>query len=214
MYFSQLFLNPRSRQVQREIAERYEMHRTLMQAFKEANPKEERILFRLEMGDRGNGPRVLVQSHTRPQWLALKVDYLANMVEGNPQVKVFDINLRAGQRLIFRLLANPTARRKFPNEENGKRVGLSSEEAQRDWLDHKSQGAGFRIQDVRLTQRGTLKARLFRDGKRHDLTMLATQFDGLLEVTDAKALVTVVGQGIGSGKGLGFGLLSLARYGS
>ena len=33
MYLSRLILNPRSRRVQRELAEPYEMHRSLMKAF-------------------------------------------------------------------------------------------------------------------------------------------------------------------------------------
>ncbi|HKV39599.1 MAG TPA: type I-E CRISPR-associated protein Cas6/Cse3/CasE, partial [Blastocatellia bacterium] len=33
LYFSRLLLNPRSRQVRSELANPYEMHRTLMRAF-------------------------------------------------------------------------------------------------------------------------------------------------------------------------------------
>ena len=40
--------------------------------------------------------------------------------------------------------------------------------------------------------------------------MASVQFDGLLRVTDPDRLRETVRKGIGSGKGLGFGLLSLA----
>jgi CRISPR system Cascade subunit CasE len=39
----------------------------------------------------------------------------------------------------------------------------------------------------------------------------AVTFDGLLRVTDPEALLAALAGGIGSGKGFGFGLLSLAR---
>jgi CRISPR system Cascade subunit CasE len=43
------------------------------------------------------------------------------------------------------------------------------------------------------------------------MTHLAVQFDGVLEVTDPAKFLETVRQGIGSAKGFGFGLLSLAR---
>ena len=47
-----------------------------------------------------------------------------------------------------------------------------------------------------------------RDADR--LEFLAVRFDGLLTVADPDALYGTVRQGIGSGKGFGFGLFSLA----
>jgi CRISPR system Cascade subunit CasE len=44
----------------------------------------------------------------------------------------------------------------------------------------------------------------------HPLCLLAVRFDGLLQVADPARLQAALRQGIGSGKGLGFGLLSLA----
>ena len=43
MYLSQLTLNPRTRRVQRELANPYELHRTLMRAYPEALPEGERV---------------------------------------------------------------------------------------------------------------------------------------------------------------------------
>jgi len=43
------------------------------------------------------------------------------------------------------------------------------------------------------------------------LRLLAVTFDGLLRVTNVPRFVETLQAGIGSGKGLGFGLLSLAR---
>jgi CRISPR system Cascade subunit CasE len=43
------------------------------------------------------------------------------------------------------------------------------------------------------------------------LNLLSVQFDGLLQVLDPDALWHTVQAGVGSAKGFGFGLLSLAR---
>jgi hypothetical protein len=47
--------------------------------------------------------------------------------------------------------------------------------------------------------------------KQHDLNLIAVRFDGQLQVTDPVTFSDTLERGIGSGKGLGFGLLSLAR---
>jgi CRISPR system Cascade subunit CasE len=47
----------------------------------------------------------------------------------------------------------------------------------------------------------------------HRLKLWCIQFDGLLKVDDPVLLAKAVQAGIGSGKGFGFGLLSLARAG-
>ena len=46
MYLSRLILNPRSRQVRSELADLYEMHRTVMQSFAGRLEDDELVLFR------------------------------------------------------------------------------------------------------------------------------------------------------------------------
>lgn len=213
MYLSQLILNPRSRQVQQEIANRYELHRTLTGAFKAGLPND-RILFRAETDLPDGCVRVLVQSQTQPDWSVLEKDrrepYLVQNSLPNPQVKEFDPAFQPGQQLIFRLLANPTARRKQPGESEGKRQGLMLEEDQVEWLKRKLAAVGAALQDFRVTDRGMVHGVQYKDGARHTLSLLAVQFDGILQVIDPSSFVASLVHGIGSGKGFGFGLLSLA----
>ena len=86
-------------------------------------------------------------------------------------------------------------------------MGLYREEEQIAWLQRKGEGGGFRVRAVRTGAQDTVGG---WDKERHKLTLLAVQFDGLLQVIDPARLRRTVRQGIGSGKGLGFGLLSLA----
>lgn len=212
MYLSRLTLNPRTRRVQRELANPYELHRTLMGCYREDLPKEERVLYRVEIDARTGVPVVLLQSHERPQWAWLGEPDARDYLIKAPDTKAFELSFAAGQLLAFRLRANPTARRSLPDGSR-KRVGLYREEEQIAWLERKGERGGFSVVSARIgeQERVTGWTRGKPKGKRSPLTLLSVQFDGLLQVTDPGALWQTVQAGIGSGKGFGFGLLSLAR---
>jgi len=221
MYLSRLILNPHHRRVQREIANPYQMHKTLMRCFPDdLNRERDRVLFRVETDTRTGIPTALLQSTLEPQWgwlgndgargYLLPAHLLPPGVTQNPDTKSFNLHLAPGQVLAFRLRANPTVKRKFESGDR-KRVGIYGEEKQREWLKRKGEQSGFRLLSARVTDRGNVGGRVRRAGKTHQLKLLAVQFDGRLQVTDPERLRQSVRQGIGSGKGLGFGLLSLAR---
>jgi len=181
----------------------YRIHQRLMMAY-DGDP---RLLFRVESVD-GVGVQIIIQSHREPNWAAAFSDF--PVLLGIPDHKPFDLNLTPGQVLAFRLRANPTVKRRF-NDKDHKRVGLCREEDQIDWLKRKGEQAGFRLLSARTGRQETVTGALRRDGQKHDLQLLSVQFDGLLQVVDPDRLRQAVYNGIGSGKGLGFGLLSLAR---
>ncbi len=215
MYLSRLILNPRNRRVQREIAGPYQMHRSIMRAFPDnLQPEAERVLFRLEAHPRIGALTLLVQSLALPDWSWLAEPgargYLLPVDEPNPAAKSFDLNLTPGQVLAFRLRANPTVKRKL-DDGTRKRAGLYREEEQKKWLERKAEQGGFRVLSARTGNQDTINGYIRRGEERHKLHLLAVQFDGLLQVADPDRLRETVRRGIGSGKGLGFGLLSLAR---
>jgi CRISPR system Cascade subunit CasE len=195
------------------------MHRTVMKAFPDdLESGQERALYRLEAPGRGRPLVLLVQSRMPPDWSFLgraeAKDYLLVVPTPNPAVKDFQASLSAGQSLAFRLLANPTVKRKFPNGDH-KRVGIYDAGEQIAWLQRKGQQGGFEVLAANLSNEGMVKGTITRKGRKtHALKLLAVRFDGVLRVTDGEALSETLGRGIGSGKGFGFGLLSLApaRY--
>lgn len=211
MYLSRLILNPRSRQVQRELARPYEMHRTILRAYPEKlAEQDERVLFRVDAHPRTGNLQLLVQSHLRPDWswLAETSGYLDPRAGGeNPALKEFNLHLRAGQVLAFRLRANPTqklSRSLTRGLEKGKRVGLYKPEEQLAWLARKGEAHGFQLVSATPQQQERL------DDSIHQLKLLSVLFEGVLQVTDGTRLAEAVASGIGSGKAFGFGLLSLA----
>jgi CRISPR system Cascade subunit CasE len=221
MYLSRLYLDPRSRRVQSEVAHSYELHRTIMRAFPDQlDPQSERVLFRLEEDDKG-GLMLLVQSKEMPDWswLGEARGYLAATSLPNPAVKQVVLKLAPGQVLNFRLLANPTVKSKLPDPDHPGtprpvRHGLYGDDKQQAWLERKGQQSGFRVISVNAAKQPEAKSVIHSHASgeeaTHKLTFFAVRFDGLLEVTDPAALARTVEAGIGSGKGLGFGLLSLA----
>jgi len=218
MYLSRLFLNPRSRQVRSEMSDLYELHRTVMRAYNDHLDGNERILFRLDIHPRTGIPTLLVQSQKEPNWYFLSApekDYLLSSDElpldvENPAVKSFDMALLAGQVLAFRLRANPTVKKDRQGEKQGRRVGLAREEDQLQWLQRKIEMAGGILVSASITNDTNVGGKLFREYEKHNLQFLSVQFDGVLQVKDPARLLEALRTGIGSGKGLGFGLLSLA----
>ncbi len=217
MYLSRLLLDPRSRQVQRETADPYQLHRTLMQAFPETLPQAERVLHRLDIDPRTGQMMLLVQSQTKPDWawLGEKVyllppDPFSEL--DNPAVKRVNLSFQPNQRLRFRLRANPTKRVLHDDLERklkkGQRIGLLKEADQIDWLKRKGKkGGGFAVLGATIINEG------FSGGQTKEkqrLKHLSVRFEGVLQVTNPAQFLETIHRGIGSGKGLGFGLLSVA----
>ncbi len=215
MYLSRLILNPRSRAVQRDLADLYRLHRTLMRAFPDGLAEgEERLLFRVDEEREGALPICLVQSWLEPDWSFLEErrNYLLPLDtrwwedRRNPAVKPFNPVFRTGQALAFRLRANPTVKRQ------GKRHALFKEELQRRWIERKAADGGFALQSLTIIPEG--KRHGFQRSKTEErsrrLTLYAVRFEGLLVVQDPLRFAETIRRGIGPGKGLGFGLLSVA----
>ncbi|NLN76632.1 MAG: type I-E CRISPR-associated protein Cas6/Cse3/CasE [Armatimonadetes bacterium] len=200
MYISLLELNPRSRQVQSELRDPYQMHRTLSRAFGDDRSKyvEARCLFRVDEDESPRRLNVLVQTKTYPDWdsAGLPENYLTR----SPQTKELNPVFRNGQLLQFRLRANPTVKR------NGKRLGLYAEEEQTNWLLRKAECGGFKVLHVVLKSAGKRKATT----NDKTATFVAVIFEGVLRVTDADKFAQTLVSGIGSAKAFGFGLLSIA----
>ena len=207
MYLSRLALNPRSPTARRDLGDPYQLHQTLT-----ANAgDDDRLLFRAE-SDAPDGPAVLVQTISVPDWHHLPEGY--GRVDGP---KSFEPDLREGQRLRFRLVANPTVKRKVVGRKNGTRVPLVHARAPEggeattgylDWLERKAEAAGVTV-DLGQTVDAPFEVRARKGGQR--ITLFGVRFDGELTVDDPGALMYAVRSGVGPAKGLGFGLLSLAR---
>ena len=160
MYLSRLLLNPNSRQVQRETADPYNLHRTILKAF-DTDRQSANVLHRIETNGRSGQTILLVQSDVKPNWqpllgksYLLPEDPFTDLA--NPAVKEINLPLADGQLLRFRLVANPTIKKvrrdKNGNRLNSNRVPLVHEAKQIEWLQKQAQANGFRILDIGISQ--------------------------------------------------------------
>ena len=214
MYLSKLSLDPRSKEARRDVANPYDMHATLCRAFGLTHA-DTRFLWRLEEAPNGF-PIVLVQSVGEAQWHVLsRSDAFEGYFLRSPQQGVLPLeHLQLGQTLRFRLKANPTVTR------DGKRIGLykpcdllgcKNDEAEwmPGWLERQANKGGFELLQIGLG--ATERVRFFKHKGGNPITLQSALFDGHLKITDLGTFKQMLEVGIGKAKGLGFGLLSVAK---
>ncbi len=208
MFLTQLVLNPDSRTVLNDITDSYKLHRRVMTGFPVPLPAGERILYRLDYNPHSRQIVLLIQSHTPSDWKDLEqTDYLLQPATD----KFFSPSFSENQVFQFRLAANPTKRLGAQSDKCGYRVGLLREVEQKEWLTRKALMNGFRVLNVGISKCDQ------PDGWKYDqksqkwlcIRQHGVRFDGLLTVTDAVKFSLAFCHGIGSGKGMGYGLLSL-----
>lgn len=222
MFLSRIHLNPRAKEVRRDLADPYQLHATLCRAF---NGPEEKcavneFLWRLEPETSQEGyPRVLTQGRTIPDWRGIGVKgWLADSDPSIDLVSRLNLgSLTIGSRFRFRLRANPCVTR------DRKRLGLLRTEEQETWLQRKGVQHGFSLPglpslypsdqaeekrvDVQISHEQMLR------GKQHSgnpIRIFSVQYDGMLTVTDPDKFRRALQTGIGHGKVMGLGLLSIA----
>jgi CRISPR system Cascade subunit CasE len=133
-------------------------------------------------------------------------------------LREYSLNLQNGQRLRFKLRANPIKTIKDSSkgtvEKKGKiftktaRVPLLHEEQQQAWLERKLQ-AFAQLETLIVQPEPVMYFRKTREGRSGKIQTV--MFDGILTVTDIEAFNHEITQGIGPAKAFGCGLLSVAR---
>ncbi|MCK9622388.1 MAG: type I-E CRISPR-associated protein Cas6/Cse3/CasE [Methylobacter sp.] len=188
----------------------YQLHQALWRLFPGLEDADREFLFRVEQLQKGMGAQVLMQSAIQPQSGEQSPALLAQ--------REYVLNVQNGQRLRFRLRANPIKTIKDSSkgsvEKKGKtftktvRVPLLHEEQQQAWLERKLQA--FAQLDTLIVQpEPVLYFRKNKEGRSGKIQTV--MFDGVLTITDAEAFSNQITQGIGPAKAFGCGLLSLAR---
>jgi len=202
MYLSCYILNPRAAEVRRALKSSYEMHRTVMSAFRsnvgDSPRKDMNILYRLV--DNGKVHKLYVSSSEQP---IKQMPEGFIKVQGSPKDlshldNIFDI----GQLYSFDLMAAPTKKIDIPGKKNSKRVFLCKLEEREDWLKTKAQQNGFTLLSFcEENQEGNK----LKDGYYNSIV-----FKGTLKVTDKEKFLNAYKKGIGAEKAFGCGMLLLS----
>lgn len=173
-----------TKETRRDRRNPYEMHRTLERAFA---GKTSRALWRLHKdcltlrGVEGDG---------------IFEEFPAGYIKGGPARTTF--NLVDGSIHGFRLLANPIVTREK------KRRNLVGSRNQTGWLVRQGEKHGFRLLDCSI-----VGSRNHMPKNPKGISIVATEFRGVLEITDLERFEECLQNGIGCGKAFGLGLLKL-----
>lgn len=202
----------------------YTAHQLLWTLFADTSEGERPFLFRQEMEEAANGksqglPRFYVYSTRRPEAVAgLDV-----------QCKPFAPQLAKGERLAFRLRANPTvaksagegqrshradvlmnARKPFsPGERTSQACVDAMETAAREWLASRAPSWGFHLPVE--PEVGAYRQHALPKDKGRSIRFSSVDYEGLLEVTDPRRLIETLAHGVGRAKAFGCGLMLLRR---
>jgi len=220
MFLHRIHLNPRCKETRRDLADPYQLHSTLCRAF--SSPEQKctagEFLWRLEaVSDPADFPCILVQSRVIADWDGISVKgWLARADKAIDLTGRLQLDaLKQGQRFRFRLRANPCATSK------GKRQGLLRLEDQEAWILRKGMQHGFSLPqfasfdfseassprvDVRVSQEQMLR------GKQHSgnpIRVFSVLYDGVLAVTESEHFKKALQTGVGHGKVMGLGMLSV-----
>jgi len=220
MFLSKIHLDLRCKDARRDLANPYQLHSTLCRAFSAPETKcpQGTFLWRLEPESDSSGyPRILVQSRQEPDWYSIPfkgwLSDCAAPINMTERLKLD--SLLVGQSFRFRLRANPCVTR------NGKRLGLLKQQDQERWLVRKGKQHGFSLPqllsfdciesneervDVRISQEAMLKDRQHTD---NSIRIFSVLYDGILTVTEPTEFKSALKNGIGHGKVLGLGMLSV-----
>ena len=204
MYLSNLIFDYRIPKARWLLIRPYLLHKAIFRAFPDiTDGGPGRVLYRLDEDDVSGNTYLLIQSEKEPRWK--NAGMLTECLVCPPEYKPFTPAFREGQVLYFRLRANPTVKR------NGKRLGILEEEVQLAWLKRKAATSGFSILSCSIIPEGIIKdSKHEAEGEKLDMSLFSVRFEGMLRVEDTEVFLKAIQNGIGSGKGLGFGLLSIA----
>lgn len=220
MFLHRIHLDPRCREARRDLSDPYQLHSTLCRAFCEPDSKcpEGEFLWRLEPETDPMGyPRILLQSRKIPNWTCISVK--GWLAKAEPAIDLEDRlrldSIKVGQHFRFRLRANPCVTR------NGKRLGLLRLDEQETWIKRKGEQRGFSLSqlasfDLSESEKGRIDVRISQEqmlrGKQHTgngIRIYSVLYDGTLTITEADKFKDVLQTGIGHGKVMGLGLLSV-----
>lgn len=232
-FLSRLILNPRSKDVLRDLNDSHGLHRRIMKAFPkldESNDARQKlgVLHRLDLMNY-DCLNLLVQSNEEPDWSELPTSYLLKDEGGVEPHAVLDLNdflsrLSNGDVLRFRLRANPTRKINTKTgadgkKRNGNRIPLRSEKERLDWICRKGEAHGFTIDGddlpshllIRTDSVSPTKGKQIHSGGTRRITHEGVIYEGILRVTDIDRFTDAILTGIGTGKAFGNGLLSVLR---
>lgn len=221
MFLTKIELDPARRLARKYLGSPQVMHAVIMKAA--GSPPEAgtgRVLWRV---DHGAVTSLYLLTPTVPDCEQIVAE--AGVPGG--QARSLDYSpflgrLEEGQVWAFRLTANPSRAVPRGPGTRGKLQGHVTVEQQRKWLIDRAPGYGFELLPagddeseslVTVVRRGRPVFGRYnpQQGRREQVTINQTVYEGLMRVTSPEALRGALVEGMGRSKAYGCGLMTLAR---
>jgi CRISPR system Cascade subunit CasE len=183
-------------------------HGAIESSFKE---NRERNLWRI---DNLNGQLyLLILSKTMPDVALISTNLGQDVISGETKdYSKFLSNIKKGDKLRFRITANPTVCVGSENKgERGKVTACGTVEFQKKWLIEKSAKNGFALADNSFDVVQVKWQKFHKRNNKNVVSLLAVSYEGVLEVTDTEMFNSALVNGIGRAKAYGMGLMTVMR---
>lgn len=210
-YISQVTIDMKDKNTMEAVRNPYLFHGAIEKAVDTAGRQEKgRTLWRRD------GNRILFVSETRPDLKGMEDQF-----GGAGQTKEYTLpdHVENGDRMFFRLLANPARTVNITDKKTGeiiRRARLVSRtvDDQMSWLQDQAGHGGFALEDGGVFIVRSFRQSVFRHRDEAPVQFLAVQYEGYLAVTDADAFRETIFRGLGREKAFGCGMLSIIRGGN
>ena len=211
MFLSRIELDSRKAETRRALSSPQVLHAAVEGCFEKEQPG--RKLWRLDK--LGGRLYLLLLSPNKPDFTSFAAQFCAlNIVGESKDYAVMLARLNEGQRLGFRLRANPVHSVRSKDGSHGKRGKIYAHvtvEQQRGWLVKRAESCGFivREDDFDVVERGQMRFR--RKSGEKSVEIGYAIFEGILEITNVEQFTEALIQGIGRAKAYGCGLMTVAN---
>lgn len=208
VYLSRVEIDTKNRRKIKDLTNLGAYHNWIEQSFPDEIQKgvRKRHLWRIDT--LANRKYLLVVSEDKPDLTILSRYGVANTA-ATKEYLPFINSIRNGQRLRFRLVANPVLR--MGAGKNGERERTFPHitiDQQKEWLLKRSERAGFKLSENSFEIKERDFVPLYHKENR-PIRLSRVAFEGILEVTDPIALQNTLIYGLGREKAYGMGMLTV-----
>ncbi|MCI1985277.1 MAG: type I-E CRISPR-associated protein Cas6/Cse3/CasE [Lactobacillus sp.] len=211
MFLSRVLVDQNNRQKLKTLTHLGAYHNWVEQSFPEELQAGERLRHLWRLDQLGDRQYLLVLSANRPALAPLE----AYGVPGTAATKAYDpflAKLQEGQRLRFRLTANPTRAVKKPGESRGRVYPHITVAQQSQWLEDRAAKSGFALESASFSVVGR-DFPILRRQQGRPVRLSRVTYEGWLVVTDIKLFTQTLQTGLGREKAYGMGLMTVIPEG-
>lgn len=214
MYLTRMYLNGHRRHTRELLANPQMMHAAVLSSFppdSSAPDENGRVLWRIDQTRDTTALYIVSPALPSLEHLQEQAGWSQEQSWQTSDYTPMLNRIVKGQKYAFRLTANPV-HTVTGEDGRSRRLAHMTTKHQLRWLLDRQEALGVSLMgpDGNPTAISTKSTRMVFNRNKRKVTIQQATFDGVLEVTAAESLRTVLTSGIGKARGYGCGLLTLA----